>query len=197
MLTSIVSYKKNRKMVPSREECLKLLKEHGYYKENIPIIHAELVEKVSLQISDMLIRKGVKIDKDIIGAAALIHDIGKDNKENINHTIYGYNICIDEGLDPRICIVVKNHDVEGVINGLNSWEEKIVSYADKICNQKILGLEKRFKDWRKRFPEFYEKHKTFTDESHAKSKLLEKEILNKLELSSEELYNVLRKNLER
>jgi len=179
-------------MIPSREECLKLLQKHGYYKVNIPIIHAELVEKVSLQISDMLISKGVKIDKQVVAAAALIHDIGKDNKENINHTLYGYKICVEEGLDPRICIAVKNHDVEGVMHELKSWEEKVISYADKISNTAILGLEGRFNDWRNRFPEYYVKHKTEIDESHAKSRLLEKEILNKLELSSEELYDVLR-----
>jgi putative nucleotidyltransferase with HDIG domain len=179
-------------MIPSREECLTLLKKHGYYNEHIPIIHAELVEKVALHISDLLISKDVKVDKKIVGAAALIHDIGKEDKGYADHAIRGYNICIKEGLDPRICLAVKNHDVEGVMHVLGSWEEKIVSYSDKICNTKILGLEGRFHDWIDRFPEYYEKHKTELDKSHTKSLLLEKEILNKLGLNSEELYDILR-----
>jgi len=183
-------------MIPTREECIQLLKKHGYYKEHIPITHAVLVEKVALQISEMLISKGVKVDKSVVGAAALLHDIGKANKEHLDHAIKGYEICIEEKLDPRIAIAVKNHDEAGVLHVLESWEEKIVSYSDKICNTKILGLEGRFRDWIERFPEYYEKHKVGLEKSHAKSLLLEKEILNKLELTPDELYKMLRERTE-
>jgi putative nucleotidyltransferase with HDIG domain len=184
-------------MIPSREECLKLLKKYGYFKENVPIVHAELVAEVALHLSDMLISKGVKIDTRVVGAAALMHDIGKANKENINHTVYGYKICVEEGLDKRICIAIKNHDVEGVMHGLKTWEEKVVSYSDKICNTRIFGLEERFIDWRNRYPENYRKHKSQFDKSHDKSILLEKEILDKLGLTSHELYDILRRKSEK
>jgi putative nucleotidyltransferase with HDIG domain len=180
-------------MIPSREECIKLLKKHGYYKEHIPIIHAELVERVALKISDMLISKGIDIDKRVVSAAALMHDIGKEDKDHKDHAVRGYNICMSEGLDPRICIAIKHHEAGVAIPELKTWEEKIVSYADKICNTEVDGLDGRFDDWRKRFPEHYEKHKEHLEKSHARATELEKEILNKLGLNPEEMYEILRK----
>jgi len=179
-------------MIPSRAKCLELLKKHKYYQEGNPIIHTLLVEEVSLKISDMLISKDISVDKDVIRAAALLHDIGKEDKGHANHDERGYNICMQEKLDPKICIVVRNHDMNGVLRNLDSWEEKIVSYADKICNNTILGLEERSKDWRRRFPEHFEKNKELSLRAFARSEMLEKEILNKLKLTPNQLYDILR-----
>jgi putative nucleotidyltransferase with HDIG domain len=169
------------------------LKKHRYYHDGNPITHTLLVEEVSSKISDMLISNGINIDRDIVRAAALLHDIGKEDKGYTDHDERGYRICLMEELDPKICIVVKNHDMNGVLGNLDTWEEKVVSYSDKICNTKILGLDERFEDWRRRFPEHYEKHKETALRAAERSRILEKEILNKLKLTPQELYDVLRK----
>jgi putative nucleotidyltransferase with HDIG domain len=182
-------------MMPSRAGCIKLLKKYGYYTEGVPISHVLSVEETSLKIADMLIQKGIKIDKDIISRAALLHDIGKgSNKNNKDHAIIGYQICKKERIDIAVCIAVKNHDVNGVLTPLKTWEEKIIAYSDKICNKEVIGLEGRFNDWKARCPESYDKIKHKMDVIHHKSQELEKEILNKLELTPKELYEILKKN---
>ena len=168
-------------MIPTREECIQLLKEYEVPEPKIG--HCMLVEHISVTISRLLKEKGEDIDIDIISRAALLHDIARNEKmRGKDHALLGFQICTEKGIDSRICNIIKNHALESILqDGLKTMEEKIVFYADKICRHEIIGIDARFAPWEKREPN---KELLIAKE---KTKALEKEILNKLNMTPEEL----------
>ncbi len=177
-------------MIPSRKKCIELLRKYELSESKIE--HCLLVEKTAVNISKLLQKKKVKINITLVSRAALLHDIGKERSKQVHkeHAIVGSEICKIEKIDEKICEIVRHHILEAIINDkLNSIEEKIVFYSDKICKNELLGITKRFAPW-------LEKHPS-TSLSLAKEKTikLEKEIINKLELTSNQLYTILKTNL--
>jgi putative nucleotidyltransferase with HDIG domain len=173
-------------MIPTREECIQLLKEYEVPEPKIG--HCMLVENISVTISKLLNEKGEAIDIDIISRASLLHDIAKNEKmRGKDHALLGFQICTEKNIDPRICEIIRNHALESILqDGLKTMEEKIVFYADKICKYEIIGIDARFAPWENRDPNkelFIAKEKTLQ---------LEKEILNKLNMTPEEILTKLR-----
>jgi len=151
--------------------------------------HSLLVEQVAVTISQLLNEKGMHVNVDSVSKAAILHDIGKESAKSLgkDHAAVGAQICEKEGIDERICNIMKNHAVEAILDDkLNSIEDKILFYADKICKMEIIGIDKRFEPWEKKHPS--------KDLPIAKERTiaLEKEILDKLNLTQEELLIKLR-----
>lgn len=71
---------------PTRERAIELLKKYEVPKQCVE--HCLQVEKNALVIADQLIGRGVKIDREFVSVAALLHDIGR------------YKICDERGV-PR------------------------------------------------------------------------------------------------
>jgi len=171
-------------MIPTREECIELLKKHNVTKSKL--VHTLLVEKVALFLAKKLIEKGESIDLDIISRGALVHDVGKDMQRKTGrcHSKEGYDICKAENIDESICLIVKNHVLEEIIEiSLDNIEQKILFYVDKICKNEIIGVDKRMEPWFEKHPEVNELF------SAAKVKILEleKEIFEKLDFNPEDL----------
>ncbi len=135
--------------IPSREECLAILN-----KNNTPsnvIEHCKSVCKVAEEIADKLIKKGIKLNKDLIIASALLHDIERDKDD---HVAAGANLL--KSMDfSEIAEVVKKHTLHGVEEEEaqpKTVEEQIVFYADKkVKGRKVVSLEERFEDIKKRY----------------------------------------------
>ncbi len=167
-------------MDSTRKQCIELLKK--YEISETKLVHTLLVEKVSLMIGQEFLKNKVKVDLDLVSKGALLHDIGKleQKKTGICHAIAGYKICLNEKIDEPICLIVKNHVLEKILETpFNNWEEKIVFYADKICGQDIVSINKRFD----RFYELMPEQKKLFDEGKILTKKLEKEIFKKSGLS--------------
>ena len=73
----------------------------------------------------------------------------------------------------------------GAKNGPQTWEEKILNYADKrVAHDKIVSLEQRRQDALKR----YQKHKYIkVDKRHKELLELEKEIFDKIDIKPEDI----------
>jgi putative nucleotidyltransferase with HDIG domain len=123
--------------------------------ENI-ISHSLEVAKVALFISSELNKKGQRIDLGLVEAASLLHDLTKTEclKTKEDHAQTGSRLLKGMGYE-RVGEVVGQHiwlGREG--NPSTVTEEEIVNYADKrVMHDRIVSLEKRFRDLKERYGE--------------------------------------------
>jgi uncharacterized protein len=141
-----------RGIIPTREECLKLMDQYGVL-ENI-IIHSIEVAKVALFLSNELNKKGQRIDLLLVEAASLLHDLTKTEclKTKEDHAWTGFQLLKEMGYE-RVGEVVAQHIWllhEGGPDSVS--EEEVVNYADKrVMHDRIVSLEERFKDLKDRY----------------------------------------------
>jgi len=110
------------------------------------IAHCVVVHDVAIRITDRIIQAGrVPVDRDLVEAGALLHDIGRSQTHGMDHADVGGNICRELGLSPHICRIIETHIGAGLTGmerrafGLSgddripeSLEEKIVAHADNL-----------------------------------------------------------------
>ncbi|MBT3704811.1 HD domain-containing protein [Candidatus Peregrinibacteria bacterium] len=149
---------------------------YDLYKEfHVPknvIDHMVKVADVAEKLCDKFIKKGIKIDKELVVKAALLHDLLRvvDFKElklkrikqhvtsedlefwtdlmeehkEINHADLAAKILNKRG-HKRIANLVKKHFITEIDN-LKTWEEKIVYYADKrVKGKRKVGIKRRMR----------------------------------------------------
>jgi putative nucleotidyltransferase with HDIG domain len=139
-------------MIPSREECLRLMGEYGML-ENI-VAHSLEVTRVALFLSMELNKRGQKIDLSLVEAASLLHDLTKTEclQTKEDHAQTGSQLLKGMGYE-RIGDVVAQHirlSKEGDPSSVS--EEEIVNYADKrVMHDRIVSLEERFSDLKERY----------------------------------------------
>jgi uncharacterized protein len=136
---------KNNK-IPSIDECYKIMEE----RMMLPNIkkHSLQVMKVAAAITDHL-RIGVSINKGLVLAASLLHDITKTRSLNTreHHDKTGGDLLREMGYDNIADIVeehveLKRYDVNEDLN-----EKEIVFYSDKrVTHDRIVTVEERVSD---------------------------------------------------
>ena len=154
--------------IPSKEECLRILVGN---KTQFNILgHCKAVCKVAEEIAGNLINNGIKVNKTLVVAAALLHDVERLKK---NHVIEGANLIRKLGF-PEVAEVMSKHSLHGIGDPAkqpHTYEEKIVFYADKRAKgSEIVILEERFRDLKERY------NLDFTKE-HEFAKKMEKELM--------------------
>ena len=179
------------------------------------IDHIESVTKVALIIASKLNEKGINVDEDIVERASLLHDLVKyvdfpnfdrfkEDSEivayyeemkkkygTMKHIKASAEIVKEEGFE-ELSEVMLRHGfmVIGTEKGPQTWEEKILNYADKrVKHDKIVDLQARFDDLRERY--FYLKHKnydiTLVDDKEKLFFDLEKELFASLDIKPGEI----------
>jgi uncharacterized protein len=137
--------------IPSREECNELMVRHSM-RPNI-VEHSIQVMHVSLAITDNL-KNGVAVNRDLIIAGALLHDITKTRslKTKERHDISGGELLREMGFT-SIAEIVEQHVVFQNLNPQGSLEEReIIYYADKrVMHDKIVTIEERVHDLLQRY----------------------------------------------
>lgn len=140
-----------RDRIPSREECDELMAKYAM-RPNI-VEHSIQVMRVTLAIMDNL-RNDVTINRDMVVAAALLHDITKtrslETKER--HDASGGELLREMGFI-RIAEIVEQHVVFKNLNLQGRLEEReIIYYADKrVMHDKIVTIEQRVHDLIQRY----------------------------------------------
>ena len=156
--------------IPTYKQCLQILKDNRV-PDNI-IAHSKEVCNVAMKIADLLEKKGVKVNRDLAAAAALLHDVEKLSPND--HVIEGFEIIRSIGY-AEVASVIKKHGLYHLSKDEfvpKTWEEKIVFYADKrVKGSRMVSVEERFEYIRERYKkEGIEKELDFT-------KKIEKELL--------------------
>jgi len=156
--------------IPTKKECLSILNKNKTPSKVIE--HSKAVYTVAENITNKLIKKGIKINKNLVIAAALLHDLERGKN---NHVVRGFNLLKKVGY-LEVAKVMKKHSLFKVTlknNQPRSWEEKIVFYADKRCkDDNIVSLEERFKALEKHYKVNLSNELKFT-------RKIEKELLGK------------------
>ena len=154
--------------IPSKQECISILTKNKT-PSNV-IGHCKSVCKVAEEVADKLIGNGIKVNKDLVIASALLHDIERHKKDHINE---GAKLLKEMGF-PEIAVIIKKHSLYLIEENdvqPKTIEEKIVFYADKRAKgSKIVSLEERFEDLKERYKMDFIKEIEFT-------KKIERELL--------------------
>ena len=110
------------------------------------IAHMQKVAYVCEKIADMMLEKRIKIDKELVITAALLHDTMRIMP---HHEAAMAKFLSNQG-EKKLATLVKKHGFFS-IDDLKTWEEKILYYADKrVDHDQIVGLKKRFLEGRRR-----------------------------------------------
>jgi putative nucleotidyltransferase with HDIG domain len=129
--------------------------------------HVTVVAEVAAFLAYRAIQAGLDVDRRLVEAAALLHDIDKalppDHPSRaLGHGRAGAAWLIEAG-HPELARCVSAHPVMQLTTpDAAAWvadaplEERIVSYADKRATQRMVSLAKRFARWRRRHPEYIE-----------------------------------------
>jgi uncharacterized protein len=138
-MTKIGSMTSKTATYPSREECLKLLKQSGC-PENV-IKHILVVTEIVLGFLPYF----PEAKKELVLAGALLHDIGRANTHGIAHAVEGAKIARELGLSEDIVQIIERHICAGIPRedavelGLPekdyfpvTLEEKLVAHADNL-----------------------------------------------------------------
>jgi len=179
-----------REKLPSREECIAMFDEFDV-PENVRA-HSFMVNKVSVFLAQKLKEAGEDVDVDLVDRASLLHDLDKiPTLHNHKHGHISLEILEKKG-HKRVGEVIKKHVFHDILDeGLKTWEEKIVSYADKICQEDyIVSLDKRFAYGRKKYAHFQSPRTREAEELYFR---LEKEIFEKIKMTPEQLRQVFRR----
>ena len=166
--------------IPSEEECEKILQK---YKVPPNVInHCILVKEISEEFCEKI----KQIDRSLVIAGAMLHDIGRSVDHSIRHAIEGVKILEEEKLDPRIISIVKRHIGTGITKdesiklGLpvddyipSTKEEVLVSYCDNLaCGNKRCSFEETLKQFIRKFGKDSHVVKGFYNQKEAIKKML-------------------------
>jgi uncharacterized protein len=137
--------------IPSQKECDELMAKYCMLP-NI-IAHSRQVMRVSLVITDNL-KNGVSINRNLVLAAALLHDITKERSLETRepHDQSGGELLRELGF-ARIGEIVKQHVILLDFNPQEKLEEReIINYADKrVLHDRIVSLAERVEDLIQRY----------------------------------------------
>ena len=131
-------------MVPSIKACYRLIEEMGMLPHIVS--HSEQVCRVALCLVDHMNHAAAGMNRPLVQAAALLHDITKTRsfETGENHAATGRELLTERGFQD-VARVVGQHvhlDEEPREEGVD--EAQIVNYADKrVLHDQIVSLEKR------------------------------------------------------
>lgn len=134
----------DRVRIPQTEECMQMLTTMQM-PEHIQA-HSKVVCQVALLLADGLIATGVPLNRPLVLASALLHDITKPRSFSTgeNHSKTGGEYLTGLGF-PEVGTIVRQHVI------LDSYgendaptEAQIVNYADKrVLHDKVVPLDDR------------------------------------------------------
>ena len=127
----------------TEKECVEILEKNNT-PENV-IAHSKAVCKAALEIADKLTKKGVNVNRDLVLAGALLHDIERVKE---NHIVKGVELINNLGFK-EVAEVVKKHGLYHLKKEEfqpKTIEEKIVFYADKLIDEdETVSVKERFR----------------------------------------------------
>ncbi len=162
------------------EQALKILRDHGVPKNVVR--HAWAVAVVAHHLARRLQGRGFVVDAQRVRLGALLHDL--DKLAEGEHGRQAGRWLRDLGF-PELAPLVERHVLHTWPDTpLQTWEEKLVHYADKVVEGwRVVGLRPRLEALRRRYPRYA--HEIEAAEPFLLA--LEQELAQALGVSHEEL----------
>lgn len=188
-------------MIPTVEECEALLDNYKVFHK--VRAHSNQVMKVAVLLAKALKEKGEDVNVDLVYASAILHDLLRcvdfENDDNVSEEevkVYrpfrekykgmhhGIAVKLELTEYPEVGEVISKHGSWNILEGkVNTWEEKIVFYADKrVLHDTIVSVNERYEDSKIRHTRSKNQDKT-----KAAVLELEKEIFEKLDFNPEDI----------
>jgi putative nucleotidyltransferase with HDIG domain len=126
--------------------------------------HSRAVAEVAAWLAARIDERGVAIDRQLVEAAALLHDVDKalPDDHHVRALPHGEGSAawLTAAGHAELARAVQGHPVTRLANGerFRRWaafasrEERIVAYADKRAGQRLASMDARFASWRRRYP---------------------------------------------
>ena len=127
--------------------------------------HARAVGEVAGWLAARIAAAGTTIDRRLVEAAALLHDVDKllpaeEPARSLPHGD-GSAAWLTRHGHPELARPVAAHPVTRLIDGeryrrwaaFASREERVVAYADKRAGQHLEPMDARFSSWQRRYPD--------------------------------------------
>ncbi|MBN2458584.1 HD domain-containing protein [Candidatus Woesearchaeota archaeon] len=214
--------------LPSRNECFTLY-DRFMLPENIRR-HIEQVTKVAVFIADSFIEKGIDVNRELVERAALLHDLLKPvDFDDIADPILGSELSVRQigffgqlkerffGLShedaafelfhdsyPELAEAIRKHKYVNIIEPACqpfSWEEKILTYADKrVAHDQIVTLDERFIEGHRRYEREYDDAGLGTEDIEridSAYRSLEKELFGKIMIDPDKIKEEINRTAER
>ncbi len=157
--------------------------------------HSEIVTDVALLIARKLNDSGQNLALALVEAGALLHDITKTMsiKTKENHAETGGELLLSLGY-PAVAYIVFQHICldPGSSDPNTVTEAEVVNYADKrVKHEEVVDIEERFRDVNDRYGDKFPDLKARIEENQLETRLLEKKIFSKIDISPEQLNDIL------
>jgi putative nucleotidyltransferase with HDIG domain len=134
---NLIEYNKN-KNCPSVELCEKI--QDFFHMSDALKAHSNKVTAVALNMCQNLYERGIILDKKIVMAASMLHDIGKGNQQ---HAKVGAQWLLEMGYE-EISKIVGEHMELDVISKIPT-EKEVVCLADKLVRgDNLVTIKERF-----------------------------------------------------
>ncbi len=125
--------------------------------------HARAVAEVAAWLAARIEARGVAVDRRLVEAAALLHDVDKalpaGDPASARPHGEGSAAWLTRRGHPELARAVAGHPVTRLLDGeayrrwaaFASHEERVVAYADKRAGQRLETMDARFASWRRRY----------------------------------------------
>ena len=130
--------------IPTEAECFDILSE-----VDVPpavVRHSIAVKNFALELTDQLNAQGHNINKELITASALLHDVLKTSAE-FDHAVEAGEFLRKKGFH-IVAEVVEKHALNNLTDSSfipQTPEEKLLMYADlRIVSGSVVSLDERF-----------------------------------------------------
>lgn len=162
--------------IPTESDCIKLLEEAGV--ADAILGHSLRVETVAQRVMDVLEKRGVKVNRPLVEAACLLHDILKPTDPK-NHVWKGADLIREKGFREVAAVMEKHAIPIQPGNEPVTIEEKIMLYSDlRVKPGTICTLRERFDYIEKAYPKLKETlEATFEYVQKIEKELLENETI--------------------
>ncbi len=181
-------------IIPTRDECLRLLDKYMGQEFAHITKHSLVVEKIVVFLAKKLIAAGEEVNLDLASRIAMLHDIGKPEEIRVTlhgsgHGELGYTTLTKEGY-PEIGESARKHILTYLFKEKDfrtwSWEELITLYADqRVNNDQIVTVEERFEYFNKRYGSLSPRSMTFFELVKPKVYAIEKHIFDRIDVDPE------------
>ncbi|MBU0731902.1 HD domain-containing protein [Patescibacteria group bacterium] len=175
--------------LPTQTECSELFTQ---YKTPANVVdHSKKVNQVAIFLAQKLKENDVDINIDLVDKASLLHDLVRIPEQvsdpamkNMHHAYINYEILKNNY--PELAKIVREHRMDAWLNSevLDTWEKKVVNYADKrVNNEQIVSIEDRMRLGKERWHIKPEDDKT--EKILENIKKIEKQIFDQINLKPE------------
>jgi putative nucleotidyltransferase with HDIG domain len=158
--------------------------------------HSKLVTEVALLIGWKLNQSGQQLDLALVEAGALLHDITKTEsiETRENHAQTGGELLTSLGCPAVANIVCQHICLEESSEQDSVSEAELVNYSDKrVKHEEVVDIEERFRDVQERYANRFPGLQARIEEVQLETRVLEKKIFSKIDISPKELGNILTK----